>query len=222
MSNSQETFFNAILGVKKLNNTKESIYKELIYNRYEDTILDAFDKYATYIGDDLIEKQIVDFIKYGSKNYYIWLMAKEFMNYISTTKIKNDKKAMQLLSFGWEQIKILSLERVVKKSKFSWSKNFKLSKNSSIMSLVFSPFEEIENRTNTNILIYKDSKDYRVYHIKITKFLYKFLNLLKLNRPTKSLKLTSLYFSQNPKHIKYILEPTLNKFAYNGIIVTTN
>ena len=90
------------------------------------------------------------------------------------------------------------------------------------MSLIFSPFEEIENRTNTNILIYKDSKDYRVYHIKITKFLYKFLNLLKLNRPTKSLKLTSLYFSQHPKHIKYILEPTLNKFAYNGIIVTTN
>jgi hypothetical protein len=147
------------------------------------------------------------------------IMAEEFISYIKTTDIKNNKKAIEMLLFQWKQIKILSLSGDVKKTTFCWHKRFRLSKNACIKKLSFSPYEDDTNNTNTTYTImYKNADDYMVYHFEITEFLYFYFNKLKLNTPIESLKSTSKKFNTNIKDVKKIVEPTLKQFAKNGVI----
>jgi hypothetical protein len=179
-SNQQQRFFSDVIGSEHFDDNR-SLYQDLIYDQFEDTILSAFPLFTQNIDKLELRTHIKDFIKYGSKSPYIWKMTSEFASFM-LHRLSSKRLKEQLLFDDW-QIKLYMHPHTMRQTtRKSNRRTLALSKTATSLKL-----------GNDYFVIYKNRFDNEVYILKITKILSIFLKLLRNRYHTsKAVRLVSM------------------------------
>lgn len=219
--NTQKDFFSTVTSDEYITNDAIEIYQDLIYLRFEDVINSSFPIYCSNIDKDILEKEIKEFISYGSHSAFVWKIPFEFKQFLFNNK-NIGNKYKEILEFEAIQIKMYVSNKKFRSTKYDWNKRYRLSSNAKILKSKYNLLAKDDFINETQyILIYKDINDYDVYYIEITKILYSFFkNLRNLNRANQALELATKKMNLNYFDVKNIISNTLINFTKNGILST--
>jgi hypothetical protein len=215
----QNKFISTLLNDNLIENKNIKIYQELISFRFNEVLKSTFPIFTNYIDTNKLEYLIKEFISYGSKTPYVWMMALEFKEFLNNQKdITLLEK--QILYFELKQITIYVDNSNIRVSKISYKKSYRLSKNCAIIVNDYDILNQTFNKQKQYILIYKNKLDYQVYHLEISKFLYYFFKYQKGNNSIKK----AIYFASKRSNIEYkdainIAKDTIENFINDGILV---
>ena len=217
--NIQNEFFKNVITDTQSNNPNKDIYTELVKLRFVEVLQSTYPIYTSYIGSEILEEQITNFIIYGSHTSYVWQISYEFIDYlINTNQINNIQK--EILFFEKEQIKIYVSNKKIKSKKLNTKKAYKLSSNACILKHNYNIIEQTFQKQTNYVLIYKNIDDFDVYYISLTKFMYIFLSKLRNNNTIENIikqiaKRMNISYIDSYK-VSYNL---IENFVKNGIII---
>jgi hypothetical protein len=184
--NIQNEFLKDIINNTQSNNPNKNIYGELVKLRFSEVIKSTFPIYVSYTENKILEKQIANFIIYGSHTTYVWQISYEFIEYLlKTNQINNIQK--EILNFEKEQIKIYISNKHIKSKIINQKRAYRLSANACILKHNYNIIEQTFEKKTNYILIYKNIDDLDVYHVSLTKFMYIFLNKLRNNNTIENI-----------------------------------
>jgi len=205
-SNIEQRFFSDIMGSEHFDDNR-SIYQELVYEQFEDTILSAFPLFTQNINKVELRTYIKDFMTHGASSPYIWKMTSEFANFMMP-RLSSRKLKEQLLFDNW-QIKLYMHPYIMRKTtRKPKRRSLALSKTAVSLKLGDSYF-----------VIYKNRFDNEVYILEITKILSIFLKLLR-NRYSisKTVRLISMRVNIPYSKLFSLLIQAQDDFYAKGIL----
>jgi|GEM_PF-6278093 len=205
-SSVQHKLFSDIIGCEYFDDNR-SLYQELVYDQFEDTILSAFPLFTQNIDKSELRTHIKDFMIYGSMSPYIWKMTSEFANFM-LQRLSSKRLREQLLFDDW-QIKLYMHPHTMRQTtRTSRERTLALAKTATSLKLGSSYF-----------VIYKNRFDNEVYILEITKILSIFLRLLR-NRYHihKTVRLVSQRVNMPYSKLLPLLIQAKDEFYAKGII----
>lgn len=172
----QSRFFDMVINQDKgFENTKISVYQKLVYLRFEESIKNAFPLFARYCKNEDFNFLIKEFMKESTKAPYIWKVPNYFRKFVKKNKLfEKEKFVYEFLYFDWIEIELLKTQYKEKKlKKFSFKKDFKLSKSTRIKKFKYDIISgNYEKRRENYILIYFDFDINKVVYREINALLY--------------------------------------------------
>jgi len=216
----QKEFFSDIIAGNNMNDKNKYIYNELILFRFLEVIKSTFPIYCDYIKDDILQKQIKEFIIYGSNTSYVWKISFEFKDFLFEHK-NISKIQKEILIFEIKQIQIYASCIDIKSKNLSYKRKYKLSKNAYIQKHNFDIINQTYKKIKTKYyLIYKDINDYDVYYLELSKFLYLFFKYQRANNTiNKAIKLASKQSNLNYYDAKNISKNAIENFINTAILI---
>lgn len=160
-----------------------SVYKELVFHRFFETLSNAFPIFYSIIEKQKFRELIYKFMQSGAKTTVMWRLPNEFRLFIKKEKLLRDIVFVDdLLWYEWIEIYLLmQTPGNFSDREFSWEDEYTLNQNAYIKKLNFRVFEpeHYEQKGEFYLLAYYDLNDFRVYYREISLLMYLFLQRLK-------------------------------------------
>ncbi len=221
------TLFKVAKGIENPKTDRLKIYRELVFNRFEDFIKATFPNFSSYAGENL-RQLIKEFVKTEHRSPLLLDVGKEFVKFFKNFKSfpKEEKPFLEdLLLYEWLEVEVFNSPDEETSYEFSWNEKYRLSVFSRLQEFEYPVHklkdlrkEEIVKRKGKYyLLIYRDSED-KVRHVELTPFVYNFLSLI--NSGVEPLRVfDKLEVELDRSIVKEYLEKFLMELIQTGILV---
>ena len=204
----QKKFFDAITSSEKCANEETSLYKELVFNRYDTVLSSVFPRLKKLMGIRRFKRIVEKFIEEGAKTPFISLMPLEFAKF---AKKGTSGKERDIIRYETMLIKTFYKKRADKRDGV-------LSGNARIKKFSYNPLKNPPTKEKTILLFYQDSETGDTSVQTLTPFLRFFVKNLKRNGIEKSLRKSCKKFRTDFRKSKKTIEPLIKEWTGKGVI----
>lgn len=227
MKEAMEILFTVARGVKKPENKRMEIYRELVYNRFEDFIKTSFPLFFSFVEQE-IEPLVRKFVEMDHTSPLLIDIGREFVEFFRSieTSLKHRLPFLEdLLIYEWAEIEVFNALDEEITPGFSWEGRYRLSRSSRLIHLNYpahsidglSQRDILERKGSYYILLYRDPTT-EVKRVELTAFVYDFLREVDSGRsPMSALENSSL--GEEKEEVKWYLERFLKELLNFGILV---
>ncbi len=219
----EKEFFDVVRGTQKSENKILNVYKDLVFNRFYESLSYAFPLTEYFIGEDIFSEYVESFIKLNSHHPILWKNSKQFMEFVLQKSMENKdipEFILELVYFEWLEIELFNeIEDKTDNIKFDWNKRYKLNNNVRLNKYMYPVHkakdlerdEIISQKGIYHLLIFRNSK-YEIQSVELTEFIFKLLIKISYGKkPDESLYIKEKGISREE------LIPYLDKF-FNDLI----
>ena len=191
-----------------------ALYRELVYNRFEDFIKTSFPLFSSFAGEDL-KPLVEEFLKEDHTSPLLVDLGRDFLRFFERieTPLKERLPFLEeLLLYEWSEIEVFKARDEEVASDFSWEGSYRLSSSSKLLKFRYpvhraqelSKEEILKGKGEHFLLLYRDKSD-KVRSQELTPFVYGFLKDIDSGRsPIEALKGSDLSSEEKRKARPYL------------------
>ncbi|WP_457601149.1 HvfC/BufC family peptide modification chaperone [Hydrogenivirga sp.] len=184
---SMKRLFSVAKGEVSSDNPRESIYHELVYNRFEDFIRTSFPLFSSFVGSSL-EPLVREFLSLEHRSPLLLSLGEEFLRFFKGKKTDLKERypfLEELLLHEWLEIELFNAPDESPSETFSWEERYRLSSTARLLELEY-PVHKGEGMTaeelagargKYHLLLYRGPND-DVRSVELTGFVFSFLREL--------------------------------------------
>ena len=223
-----ETLFMVARGLKEPRTKAQDIYRQLVFNRFEDFIKTSFPIFSSFVGDGL-SPLIQEFLQLRHSSPLLIDLGREFLHFFreKDTPIKERLPFLEeLLLYEWAEIEVFNAPDEDIKVEFSWEGTYRLSASSRLLRFTYpvhraeelSEQEIQEGKGSYPLLLYRD-KSSEVKKTELTPFVFNFLEAICSGKmPAEALRNSGLD-REEAEEVKPFLERFLKELIGEGILL---
>ncbi|WP_456392724.1 HvfC/BufC family peptide modification chaperone [Nitratifractor sp.] len=221
-----EDFFKAIFTGDESRFPNASIYKKLIYYRYEDVLAGTYPRYRAMLNEKKWKRLVEAYISTGIRTPYLWQMPEAFVDFASKREKKRKRLLQDLLWFEWIELELMMEPECDKGSNnFDFEASYKLGRCSRLKKLRYPVIYEDESLETLKeekgkypLLLYREKNEIR-WEI-LTPYLYKLLKRCDGTRSLKKIvKSLAKEYGIGVKESKKVLKKVLKEYIKSGILI---
>lgn len=223
-----ETLFMVAHGLKEPKTKAQDIYRQLVFNRFEDFIKTSFPIFSSFVGDEL-SLLIQEFLRLRHPSPLLIDLGREFLRFFreKDTPLKERLPFLEeLLLYEWAEIEVFNAPDEEIKVEFSWEGTYRLSASARLMHLEYpvhraeelSEGEITEQKGKHHILLYRD-KSSEVKKTELTPFVFNFLEAIRAGKTPADALSSSGLDKEEVEEVKPFLERFLKELVGAGILL---
>ena len=205
-----------------------ALYRELVYNRFEDFIKTSFPLFSSFAGEDL-KPLVEEFLKEDHTSPLLVDLGRDFLGFFERieTPLKERLPFLEeLLLYEWSEIEVFKAQDEEGASDFSWEGSYRLSSSSKLLKFRYpvhraqelSTEEILKAEGEHYLLLYRDRSD-KVRSQELTPFVYGFLKDIDSGRSPLEVLEGSDLSSEEKREARPYLERFLKELLDLRILV---
>ncbi len=204
------------------------LYRELVYNRFEDFTKTSFPLFSSFAGEDL-KPLVEEFLKEDHSSPLLVDLGKDFLEFFERVETHLKERLpflRELLLYEWSEIEVFKAQDEEVASEFSWKGSYRLSSASRLLRFMYpvhraqelSAEEILKGKGEHFLLLYRD-RNYRVRSQELTPFVYGFLKEIDSGRSPLEVLEGSDISSEEKREARPYLERFLKELLDLGILI---